>query len=118
MVNKSKILIFITVFFVLSLAFSGCSSNSKEEDVADLDFDKIFAEMSEEEDEKFTAICNQDEIPVLNAQECFFWNLRECEFDWWNITDDESDEEIQTIPRENLDKCWPIFVRDSIVENL
>lgn len=94
-----------TILLILSfLLLTGCSSTKQQEATnEDLDFEELFAEIDKEEEQKLQPICDQEMIPAEYASDCYFRTLKDCEI----LSG-------KTIPKSELEKCLPIFLRDEI----
>ncbi len=68
---------------------------------------KIMKEERMKKERELAEVCVGKLIPAKYAEECFFRKLEYCE---------EYNEGL--IPQEKLDSCAPIFIRDSILEEL
>ena len=100
----------LSVLLILVLFTTGCSTTNESkqsQEEEEWDIEELFAEIEREEEEKLKPICEQDLIPAEYAKDCFFRELKDCK--------SNSD---ALIPREDLNKCLPVFLQETIEEEM
>ncbi len=98
------------ILLLLPLVFlSGCSVFSGQEKQVrneEWNLEEVFTEIGKEEELKLKPICEQEMIPAEYAQDCYFRELKNCEALSGKM-----------IPKSELEKCLPVFLRDEIQNN-
>ena len=99
----------LTVFLLLPIIIlTGCSgpiSQQKQIDNKSLSDKDLVTMMNEVEEGRLKPICDQKMIPAEYASDCFFRDLKDCE----SLSG-------KMIPKSDLKKCLPVFLRDQIDE--
>lgn len=76
---------------------------SQENQINDEGWEEFFAEMERAEEEKLKPICEQEMIPARYASDCYFRELKDCESMSGKM-----------IPKSELEKCLPVFLKEEI----